>query len=219
MSKNHSRTRAFAAPFLLGLIALVATGCPTQPSGPPYYGIIFNAPSVGFVGKTYTPTATATSGLPVSFSLDPTSTGCSLNGGVISYDFEGTCKINADQPGDATHAASAQVQRTIGVWNCPPLYSGTWTATAYLLTGPLYFNATVTAYPLAIPPQFVGTIDLSQLGGSPNAVFQGTVACEVATMNLNGSPVTGWLSYDGKTLSSNYQGVDIVMKAPANAGQ
>jgi len=215
MPKNRSRTRALAAPLLLGLLGLVATACPTEPTGPPYYGIIFNAPSVGYVGKTYTPTATATSGLPVSFALDPSSTGCSFNGGVISYDAVGTCVINANQPGDATHPAAAQVQRTIGVHTCPPLYSGVWTATAYLLTGPLSFTANVTAYPQAIPPQFAGTIDLSQLGGSPTAAFVGTVACEVASMNLNGTPVTGWLSWDGKTLSSNYQGVDIVMTAPA----
>ncbi len=219
MSENRSRTRAFAAPVLLGLLALVATACPTEPSGPPYYGIIFNAPNVGYIGKTYTPSAVATSGLPVSFALDPSSTGCSFNDGVISYDSVGSCVINANQPGDETHAPSAQVQRTIGVHTCPPLYSGVWTATATVLYQPMTFYANVTAYPNNTPPVFVGTIDLSALGGLPNAWFQGTVACEVASMTLDGTPVTGWLSWDGKTISSSFNGIDILMTAPANAGQ
>ena len=36
-------------------------------------------------GATYTPTATATSGLTVAFTLDGTSTGCTLSGGVVSF--------------------------------------------------------------------------------------------------------------------------------------
>ena len=36
-------------------------------------------------GATYTPAATASSGLPVAISLDSTSTGCSQSGGVVSF--------------------------------------------------------------------------------------------------------------------------------------
>lgn len=213
MSKNRPRARAFAAPFLLGLLALVATACPTQPSGPPYYGIIFNAPSVGYIGKTYTPTARATSGLPVSFALDASSTGCSFTDGVITYEAEGSCVINANQPGDETHEPSAQVQRTIGVHTCPPLRSGTWTGVASVITGPIHFSADVMVYGTT----FVGTIDLSQINGPANAAFQGTVDCDVASMNANGTPLSGRLSWDGKKLSSSYQGIAIVLTAPPDA--
>lgn len=216
MSITRSRTRAFLAPLVLGLLGLVAAACVQQSSGTPYYGIIFNAPTVGYIGKTYTPTATATSGLPVSFALDASSTGCSFDGTVISYDSVGTCVINANQPGDETHAASAQVQRTIGVHTCPPLYSGTWSAKASNWAGSMHFTADVGAYP---PDYFYGTIDLRQLGGPAAAVFEGNVACEVVSMSINGSTVNGWLSWDGMKLTSSYSGFSIVLTAPANAGQ
>jgi hypothetical protein len=73
-------------------------------------------PSPVTVGGTYTPTATATSGLPVSITVDPASSSiCSLSGTDLSFDAAGTCTINANQAGDATYDAAAQVQQSITV--------------------------------------------------------------------------------------------------------
>lgn len=202
MSTSHSRTRALAAPLLLGLVALIGSACAPEPAYPPYYGIYFYPPSVGYVGKHYTPTATATSGLPVTFSLDSSSTGCSLVDGVLLFESVGNCVVNADQAGDATNAPSAQVRKTISVRNCPPLRAGVW-------TGPLGLSATVEVSGSA----FTGTVDLSSLGYGVQ-YFGGTVACEVASMTFNSTPLTGYLSPDGSTLSSNYNGIDIVLNAP-----
>ena len=202
MSTSRPRKRALAAPFLLGLIGLVGAACAPEPPAAPYYGIYFYPPSVGYVGKAYTPTATATSNLPVSFALDPSSTGCSLAGGILSYNSVGSCVINANQAGDATRPAAAQVQRTIAVRNCPPLRSGIW-------SGPLGLSANV----IATGSNFTGSVDLSSLGFGVQA-FGGSVSCEVATMTFNSTPLTGWLSPDGSTLSSNYNGIDIVLTAP-----
>ena len=47
--------------------------------------------------------------------------------------------------------------------------------------------------------------------------FSGTVSCEVVNMTFNNVPLQGYLSPDGKTLSSNYQGIDILLNAPADA--
>lgn len=201
MSTSHSRTRALAVPLLFGLIALVAAACAPQPA--PYKGIRFNPPSIGYVGKQYTPTATSTSGLPVSFALDPSSTSCSLVDGVLTYNTVGDCVVNANQPGDATHAADPQVQRTIKVYNCPPLRSGIW-------TGPLGLSANV----VADGSSFTGSVDLSSMGFGVQ-VFAGTVSCEVASMTFNSTPLRGVLSYDGSTLSSSYNGIAIVLHAPA----
>ena len=52
-------------------------------------------------GPTYTPAANATSGLPVTIALDPTSSGCSLSGGVVSFTGPGSCVIDAGQSGNA----------------------------------------------------------------------------------------------------------------------
>ena len=66
-------------------------------------------------GATYTPTATATSGLAVAFTLDGTSTGCTLSGGVVTFTAVGTCRIDANQAGNANYNAAPQVQQSITV--------------------------------------------------------------------------------------------------------
>ena len=73
------------------------------------------------IGNTYTPTATATSALPVAFSIDPDdgTTICSIDGaGVVTLEWIGTCVINANQPGDALWGAAPQVQQSFDVTEC-----------------------------------------------------------------------------------------------------
>ena len=73
-------------------------------------------PSPATVGSTYTPSATATSGLPAALTIDASSTGvCSMSGTVVTFDAAGTCTVNADQPGNATYAAAPQVQQSVTV--------------------------------------------------------------------------------------------------------
>jgi hypothetical protein len=67
-------------------------------------------------GPTYTPTATATSGLPVTLLLDLSSTGCTFAGGVVTFTAAGTCKIDANQAGNATYSPAPQVQQSISVF-------------------------------------------------------------------------------------------------------
>src|SRR5262245_55139695 len=66
-------------------------------------------------GPSYSPSATASSGLPVAISLDATSTGCSLSAGVVSFTGAGTCKVDANQGGNSTYNAAAQQQQSITV--------------------------------------------------------------------------------------------------------
>jgi hypothetical protein len=72
-------------------------------------------PSPVNVGGTYTPAAAASSGLAVAITLDGASSGCSLSGGVVSFDGAGTCLIDADQAGDAGYSPATQVQQSITV--------------------------------------------------------------------------------------------------------
>jgi len=155
------------------------------------------------VYRTYTPKATATSGLPVTLTLDASSTACELNEGVLYFARVGNCVVNANQAGDATNPPAKQVQRTLAVRECPPLIGGIWTT-------PLGATANIQVSGTT----FSGTADLTSLGfGSVS--FSGLVSCEVVNMTFNGTPLTGYLSYDGKVLSSNYNGLDIVLNAPA----
>ena len=147
MTASRTRVRVVAAPLLAGLIALVVASCAPPPAPKP--GISFNPPAIGYVGQQYVLKATASNELPVSFSLDAASTGCSLADGTLSYEAVGSCIVLADQPGDETTPALPQVRRTIAVYDCPTLRSGRW-------TGPQGTSADI----VVDGPFFSGTVDL-----------------------------------------------------------
>jgi len=64
----------------------------------------------------YTITATATSGLAVVFTTDPSSAGvCSVSGSTVSFSGRGQCIIYADQPGNANWLPAPQVQQSFRV--------------------------------------------------------------------------------------------------------
>ena len=72
-------------------------------------------PAPGVIGRTYGVTATASSGLAVTFSLDATSSGCSISGTTVTFAAAGTCRVNADQAGNAGYLAAPRVQQSITV--------------------------------------------------------------------------------------------------------
>ncbi|MFM7069009.1 MAG: hypothetical protein ACKOYM_06055 [Actinomycetes bacterium] len=202
MTGSFARFRALAAPLFVGLVAMAVTACAPPP--PPYVGIIFNTPAYSFLNRTYVPKATATTGLPVTLSLDASSTACLFLDGTLYFQSVGNCVINANQEGDATHPALKQVQRTIKVYECPALRSGVW-------SGPNGLTADVL---VTSPTSFTGTINLSSYGLGIQS-FNGQVNCEVVSMTFNGVALVGKLAYDGKTLYSSYQGIAITLYAPA----
>jgi hypothetical protein len=89
------------------------------PSAPSVQSISFtsSAPSGAAVGgPPYTVSATASSGLPVSFSIDPASAGiCSLSGTTVSFAAAGTCTIRADQAGNASYQPAPTVSQSFVV--------------------------------------------------------------------------------------------------------
>ena len=66
-------------------------------------------------GATYTPAATATSALAVTITVDGSSTGCSINAGVVSFQSAGSCVLDANQAGNAGFYAAPQVQQSFAV--------------------------------------------------------------------------------------------------------
>lgn len=80
-----------------------------------------SAPSGNRVGDaSYTPTVTGGgSSSPVVLSLDATSTGCTLSGGVVAMSHAGTCVLNANQAGDSDYTAAAQVQQSFTIGQLP----------------------------------------------------------------------------------------------------
>jgi hypothetical protein len=123
---QSGNTSYLAAPraqqsFAVGLASQAISFTSTAPSG-----VIAGDPA-------YTVTASSTSGLAVVFSADSSSAGvCTVSGSSVSFVGTGTCTINADQPGDGTHAAAAPVQQSFGVGqpSAPSVQSITFTSAA-----------------------------------------------------------------------------------------
>ncbi len=67
----------------------------------------------------YTVRATSDSGLPVVISLDASSVGCRLtgssSGATVDFTGVGTCRINADQPGNDTYLAANTQQQSVNI--------------------------------------------------------------------------------------------------------
>ncbi len=105
------------------------------------------APSDATVGgATYTVTATATSGLAVTFTIDASaSTVCSISGSTVSFIGNGTCVIDANQAGDANYYAAPQVQQSFPVVKQDQTISFTSTAPAGAQVGGPTYNVTATA--------------------------------------------------------------------------
>jgi uncharacterized protein YhjY with autotransporter beta-barrel domain len=77
--------------------------------------ITFNNPGAKKFGTTPTLTATASSGLAVTFTSATTGVCTITNGGVLTFVTTGTCVINANQAGNANYAAAVQVQQSFNV--------------------------------------------------------------------------------------------------------
>ena len=79
--------------------------------------ITFDPSTAGKVGRSQVLAATASSGLPVTFSLDAASGAgvCQLTGSTLTYSKIGTCVVNADQAGSTTFAPAPQVTRSVAV--------------------------------------------------------------------------------------------------------
>ena len=68
------------------------------------------SPGAAVVGGSYSVGASASSGLPVSFSLAPASSAvCTISGATVAFVGTGTCTIRANQAGNASYLPAPQV--------------------------------------------------------------------------------------------------------------
>jgi hypothetical protein len=135
-------------------------------------------------GAGYTATAAATSGLAVSFSIAAGSAGvCAISGATVSFTGAGTCAVNADQAGNASYAAAAQVQQSFTV-STPSKSSQTITFTSTApssaVVGGSSYHVTATAssglaVSFALGAGSAGVCSIS--GGTVS--FTGTGTCVV----------------------------------------
>jgi hypothetical protein len=69
----------------------------------------------------YIVSATATSGLAVTFTTDSSSNGvCSVSGNTVSFQGRGTCIVYANQAGNASWLPAPQIQQVLDIKNHTP---------------------------------------------------------------------------------------------------
>ena len=101
-------------------------------------------------GPTYAVTATASSGLAVSFSSE-TPLVCSVSGSTVSFIAVGTCILDANQGGNANYNAAPQVQQSFAVGKGSQTITFTSTVPgAAAVGGPTYMVAATASSGLAV---------------------------------------------------------------------
>src|SRR6202023_2976668 len=97
-------------------------------------------------GPTYTVTATASSGLAVTFTIDASASAvCSISGSTVSFIGVGTCVIDANQAGNANFNAAPQAQQSFAVAKGDQTITFTSTAPAGAKVGGPTYTVTATA--------------------------------------------------------------------------
>jgi hypothetical protein len=170
-----------------------------------------------FGDPDFTLTATASSGLTVSFGV---SGDCDISGNTLSLTGAGSCTVTASQPGDLNFNAATSVPRTFSIAKATPSVSVTWSGGTYTgspfgasasatgvggatlspVTLTYYAGAQVTETPLSSAPTNAGTYTVSgnfagnkdYLSGSDVKTI--TIAQATPTISLT---VAGPFVYDG----------------------
>lgn len=111
--------------YVLSTGSTTATGAAFGPEGLAAYLNVRIAQAVTFlssppaapaIGGSYTPIASASSGLPVTIIVDPASSAvCSIAAGVVTFNAYGSCVLDAIQAGNPTFSPAFPVQQAINV--------------------------------------------------------------------------------------------------------
>ena len=130
-------------------------------------------PGAPHPGDTYTPTATADSGLPVDVTLTPASAQvCHLTGATVTYDAPGVCEIRYDQPGNEAYTAADQVTQQVTVSKSPA------SVALSFQPGSLVYGQAGTAHVLG-----TDTTTGDPLDGTAQVLVDGDALPEVTTTN------------------------------------
>ncbi len=105
---------------------------------------VTSPPGAQVNGPTYTLTATATSGLPVSFSSATLSI-CTVSNGIVSFVGVGNCTINADQTISTNWNAAPTVQQTFPVFKGVQTVSFTVSAPSTAVVNGVNFMVSATS--------------------------------------------------------------------------
>jgi MBG domain-containing protein/carboxypeptidase family protein/centrosomal CEP192-like protein len=205
---NYTFTTGHSATLTINQASQTITFTTTPPASPVY-------------GGSYTPAATATSRLPVAFSIDPSSTtgACQLSGGTVSFTGTGTCIIDASQPGDKDHLAAQPVTQafpiakaTLAVDASPAseAFAGTPAALTYTLSGFVNGDTTATS-------NITGTASCSIAAGTGTdaGTYPGAITCAPGTLTAPNYTFTTGASA-ALTITQASQSVTFTTTPPAS---
>jgi streptogramin lyase len=143
----------------------------------------------------FTVSATASSGLTVSFASTATSV-CTVSGTTATLVAVGTCSIQATQAGNASYAAATPVTRSFAVTKATPTI--TWSAPAPITyggalgNGQLNASASVPGTFVYVPPAGtvlpVGNGQTLSVTFTPADAADYTTAAASTTINVNAAP-------------------------------
>jgi YD repeat-containing protein len=133
----------------------------------------------------FTISATATSGLAVTFSSTPTGV-CTVAGNVVSILLVGTCSITAAQSGNASYAAATPVDQSFQVTQATPTV--TWSSPAAIAYG-IALSATQLDATANVPGTFVytppaGTVLPAGNGQTLSVTFTPTDTTDYTTVTV-----------------------------------
>ena len=156
--------------------------------GTPVITFSGSAPTAVVGGATYTPAATSPSPVTIVFSLDASSTGCTLSGGIVSFTAVGTCKVNANQAADTDWNAAAQVQRSFAVDKDTPVITFTGSVPTAVVGGATYTPAATSPSPVTI----VFSLDASSTGCTLSGGVVSFIAVGTCKIDANQAADTDW---------------------------
>jgi hypothetical protein len=153
---------------------------------------------------TYVVSATASSGLPVNFTIDGSGTpgACSVSGSTVSFTGTGVCVIDANQMGNRDYQAAQQVQQRLTI--SPVTAPGGGNCANQALTGTIKGNLTVPAGDSCLLTSNAHVTGSVQLGRGATLIDQGATIDQ----NLNATDPTA-VQIGGSQTSTIGQSVEI----------
>ncbi len=175
-------------------------------------GFTSTAPAhASYQGPTYAVSATASSGLPVSFTVDPAAASvCSASGSTVSFIGVGTCTVDADQSGSSDYSPAAQVKQSFGVGKATP--DITWAKPS-----PIRYGTALSSKQLDAAASVPGTF--SFMPGSGTVLAPGPQTLSVAfkpidTTDYSGASASVTIYVDTAPVITSRASVDIPEGSP-----
>jgi hypothetical protein len=172
--------------------------------------ITFNPIVAQPTGSSLMPIATASSGLPVTFSVVPNGN-CSISGNTVTFLNVGSCSIVANQSGNAIYGAAPTVNQIVVVTVGNPTIVFTVPNT-HTINSPIHLAATSNstgsfAYSVVSGPATVSGSTLTLTGGGVVQVLANQSASSnfnagVATANFTSIAGSIWLGNSSNSLSA-----------------